>query len=316
MSVPVCTIACCTHKPNPEFLRQVLEHIRHQTIFEDLEILIINNDTESFPENISLILSSVPQLRIVQEVQPGLTKARERAVQEATAEILIFLDDDNLLSADYAEQAVNYLKAYPEVTCIGGKVIPEYLQSPPDWFAGMERYLACRDLGDKEVHVTPDDFTAERIGNITHRFPLGAGMAVRRQLLIHFFQQMSNQPTKITDRRGVQSFSCGGDVEICLWLLSNGHRLSYVPELNLRHLIPASRLKQEYLERIVEEASRTWVVLSWMYGVGSFQPLGYWGWLMRSVKLWLKRGRRRTIKARLAYAHSCGIFRGRREIAK
>jgi hypothetical protein len=316
MSVPVCTIACCTHKPNPDFLRQVMENIRHQTILEQLEILIINNDTESFPVNVCSILSSVPQLRIVQEIQPGLTKARERAAREATAEILIFLDDDNLLHADYAEQAVRYLKAHPEVACIGGKVNPEYFEAPPDWFAGMERYLACRDLGDDEVRVTPEDFTPERIGNITHRFPLGAGMAVRRKLLSAFFDEKSVDKPRITDRMGVQSFSCGGDVEICLWLLSKGHQLSYVSMLSLRHLIPASRLKQEYLERIVEEASRTWVILSWMYGVESFQPLGYWGWVMRRVKLWFRRGRGSTLKGRLAYAHSCGIFRGRREIGR
>ena len=46
-----------------------------------------------------------PNGRHVREDELGLTPARLRGVAEAVAELLVFVDDDNILDPDYLEQA-------------------------------------------------------------------------------------------------------------------------------------------------------------------------------------------------------------------
>jgi glycosyltransferase involved in cell wall biosynthesis len=69
------------------------------------EYLIIDNNSQpSLAENVDL--GWHPYARVVREEQLGLTAARLRGIKESTAALLVFVDDDNVLAADFLEQAI------------------------------------------------------------------------------------------------------------------------------------------------------------------------------------------------------------------
>ena len=71
-----------------------------------------------------------PNGRHVREDELGLTPARLRGIAEAVAELLIFVDDDNVLDPDYLEQALRVGREYPFLGTWGGQCIPEYAVEP------------------------------------------------------------------------------------------------------------------------------------------------------------------------------------------
>lgn len=93
---PSMTVAVCT-KDRPENLARCLQHLlKLQTpiLGEELnfEVLVIDNAPSN--EKTKELVDSLAGVRYAREPKPGLDFARNRALQEATGEILAFLDDD------------------------------------------------------------------------------------------------------------------------------------------------------------------------------------------------------------------------------
>src|ERR1700685_2968773 len=95
------SVIICTHNPRTDYLRRVLEALDKQTFpKEDWELLLIDNASK---ERLADVwnLSWHPIARHVRENELGLTAARLRGIAEARADILIFVDDDNVLRSDF-----------------------------------------------------------------------------------------------------------------------------------------------------------------------------------------------------------------------
>ncbi|MEG3838274.1 glycosyltransferase [Microcoleus sp. Z1_C3] len=95
-SFPPLTVAICT-KDRPDNLARCLQHLlKLQTpiLGEKLyfEVLVIDNAPSD--ERTKELVDSLPGVRYGREPKPGLDFARNRALQEATGELLAFLDDD------------------------------------------------------------------------------------------------------------------------------------------------------------------------------------------------------------------------------
>lgn len=93
---PSLTVAICT-KDRVDNVARCLEHLLNlQTPISgekvDFEVLVIDNAPSD--EKTKELVDGLPKVRYVREPKPGLDFARNRALQEATGEILAFLDDD------------------------------------------------------------------------------------------------------------------------------------------------------------------------------------------------------------------------------
>jgi glycosyltransferase involved in cell wall biosynthesis len=209
-------------------------------IWHDAEFIVVDNNSvpplRDRPE-----FEGIPMLRIVQESTPGLTAAREAAITSSTAELLVFVDDDNVLAPDYVKNAIREFSAHPELGLLGGCVVPQYESTPPEWFSEYEDWLAIRRY--------TDDFETETTSPPwTRFFPVGAGMAVPRSLALEYVADCE-QSARIQGRRAGE-LSSGEDIDLALFVLSKGKTLRVTGSLRLTHLIPESRIQPEYLGRL------------------------------------------------------------------
>jgi glycosyltransferase involved in cell wall biosynthesis len=101
------SVIICTHNPRPDYLRRVLEALRNQTLsLEKWELLLVDNASQEPVTSESWDLSWHRHARYIREENVGIASARLRGMQEANADLMVFVDDDNVLSPDYLSMAV------------------------------------------------------------------------------------------------------------------------------------------------------------------------------------------------------------------
>jgi glycosyltransferase involved in cell wall biosynthesis len=102
------SVVICSHNPRPDYLARVLAALQAQTLpLADWELLLIDNASAE-PLEGRFDLSWHPNARHVREEVLGLTPARLRGIAEAASPLLVFVDDDNVLSSDYLAQVVSF----------------------------------------------------------------------------------------------------------------------------------------------------------------------------------------------------------------
>jgi glycosyltransferase involved in cell wall biosynthesis len=251
----VSVVICCYNSISR--LPQTLKHLSLQEFNIGLiwEIVIVdNNSTDNTGEIATQIwksLNSQVSLRVVHEDSPGLSNARIKGVFVAEGEIIVFCDDDNWLDPNYLFTAYNIMSTNKSIGVLGGqsRAVSEY--EIPTWFYTYYQYFACGVQGLNS-------------GDVTYRKWLwGAGMVLRRQVMIEFYSILKN---KLTGRVGL-SFSSGEDVEICYWHILAGFKLWYSNDLCLFHFMPQSRLDLDKAQIQFEGQSKSSNVLTDDYNI-------------------------------------------------
>jgi glycosyltransferase involved in cell wall biosynthesis len=238
------SVIICAHNPRPHYLHRVLEGLRNQALpSERWELLLIDNGSKEPLTSKSLNLVWHPHSRVIREEQLGLSSARLRGMQEATADLLIFVDDDNVLDPDYLSRAIRIKREWPVLGVWGsGATFPEFEVEPAENVRDYLYMLALRDVNSARwSNVIP----------CVGARPWGAGQCVRARVAIAYREYVANSPIKLNDRRGAE-LSSGGDVEICFVACSLGLGVGIFPELKLTHLIPKERVKEDYLVKLAE----------------------------------------------------------------
>src|SRR5882672_7306824 len=95
------SVIICTHNPRPHYLVRALNALRAQTLsFDRWEFLLVDNASKE-PVAETYDISWHPNARHVLEQELGLAPARRRGMREATCDLFIFVDDDNVLDPEY-----------------------------------------------------------------------------------------------------------------------------------------------------------------------------------------------------------------------
>lgn len=237
------TVVICTHNPRQDYLDRVLAALRVQTLSTDRwELIVIDNaSTPSVAERIDV--SWHPQRRCIRESKLGLTHARLKGIDAAKSETIVFVDDDNVLGANYLEQTATIAREYPTMGAWGGRIIGEFEQVPPAWSRRYLPLLAIRDIReDKLSDVLPAHET----------IPCGAGLCVRRIVAERYAKLVVQDARRMSlDRKG-KILSSGGDTDLALVAGDLGMGTGQFVALELTHLIPAVRLEEAYLLRLIE----------------------------------------------------------------
>ncbi len=207
------------------------------------EILVVDNaSTDGTREVVAEFSGQNPLVRYLSEPRQGVTFARRHAA-ELTTPWLIFVDDDNLLSKNYLLRAAALIGENPDVGVINGAGIAAPL--PGEKFTSDEQlclfavaaYLACS-------HPGVDSFKAGMKSVAT--VPYGAGVILRVEPLKRFSERGW---TKNVGRSG-GALTSGEDGEIISAVLGEGYRYLYDSEMYFYHLMPKSRLREDYLSRL------------------------------------------------------------------
>ena len=228
------SVIVCTHNRR-QYLPQNLEHLSRQSARpEHYEVLIIdNNSTDDTHEISKKFIAENPQVQALyfNEKNQGHTYARNRGIQEASGELLAFIDDDAFVAEDYIQNMVAFFDNNATVMAIGGKIIPRYEGSTPSW---MSKYLlplvSALDMGDR-----PTPFSGTK-------FPIGANMAYRKEA----FDRYGTFDVAL-GRRG-SGLEGGDEKEMIYRLKKDNQKIYYVPNVEVAHIIPEKRLQMDYIK--------------------------------------------------------------------
>ena len=121
------SVIICSHDPRSDYLWRVLKTLAAQTLpKESWELILIDNaSANALHERYSLAWHL--HGRHVREENLGLTHARLRGIAESKADILVFVDDDNLLDDQYLQHVVGIASKYPRLGAWSGNVQLERL---------------------------------------------------------------------------------------------------------------------------------------------------------------------------------------------
>jgi glycosyltransferase involved in cell wall biosynthesis len=237
------SVIICSHNPRAPYLRRVLDALREQTLpRENWELLLVDNASRA-PLASAVDISWHPHGRHILENELGLAPARRRGMREATSDVFVFVDDDNVLDLDYLSETLRIKQSWPSLGVWGsGTTVGDFEMPPPPY---LEKYLPCLALRNtKAIHWT-------NVFPCLPATPWGAGLCVRASVAQAYCEHCDQSEIQVTDRRGNNLLS-GGDVEISFVACKIGFGMGTFPQLKLVHIIPKERLRDDYLIKIVE----------------------------------------------------------------
>jgi len=217
--------------------------IQQSVIFRDWEVILVdNNSSDDTVAVTSAAFRDFPcSARVVRESRQGLSFARKTACDNANGEVIAYIDDDNVVAPDWVSQCVSFFEIHPMAGVVGGKVLARCDGPLPSCWSKIKWMLAVRDdMGDVSRRLAPASPVTEV------EIPCGAGMVVRRKVLEEVYSKYS---LSLSGRRG-RSLSSGEDIEIGLRIVGLGWESWYCPDMVLWHIIPQSRLTDDYLCRL------------------------------------------------------------------
>jgi len=227
------TAAICTHN-RPEVLRRAIRSLMDQE-HAPWEILVIDNAPAGDACRV-LVEHEFPSVRYVLEAVPGLDFARNRALREASGEVVAFLDDDAVAERSWVAATKRAFAASPTlgactgcVTALGSGSEGERLFEANGGFA----------RGTIPIRL-PRDAEAHALGRyaplIAWSISVGSGcsMAVRRKAVLGLggFDEALDLGAYLPG---------GGDLDILWRLLDAGAEVLYDPSVRARHEHRADR---------------------------------------------------------------------------
>ncbi len=237
-SATKCSVVICTFNGERR-LPATLQHLAAQTGLPPSawEVIVVDNasndQSAELCQSIWLSMNTGVPMRVIAEPTPGLTHARIRGVGAASGAIIVFVDDDNWLDANYLQVACELLDQHPEIAICGGRTEPVFESARPAWFEQHSNWFA---VGSQ----------AAQSGEVTCVW--GCGLTIRAEVARRFLRP--DTTGLLNDRTG-SSLSSGGDTELCLRAAVAGYKAWYSEQLRLSHWMPQSRMDWTHLIKLI-----------------------------------------------------------------
>jgi glucosyl-dolichyl phosphate glucuronosyltransferase len=242
--LPSVSVTICTFN-RARWLRETLQCITRQDYPAELwEILVIDNNSSDGTAAVVAEFAGAPKVpRYILETNQGSSFARNRGIDEATGNIIVFTDDDMLGPREWLSHLMRPFVESQDarMAAVGGEVVPVFPEGLPGWLAGYWKPLGFRtDIGPLRQN----------------QLPMTANLAIRKVV----FAEVGKFRTDL-GRIGDHSLF-NEDHDFCRRLFAAGYRIWYSPIAALEHQIPASRLTFRYTCRQMSHAARSRVVES------------------------------------------------------
>jgi glycosyltransferase involved in cell wall biosynthesis len=292
------SVILCTHNPRRDYLERCLAGLRGQGLAPHLWELIVVDNRCVPPVGTLVDLSWHPAARVIQEDTLGLTPARLTGIQAATGDLLVFVDDDNVLDADFLEMAMRVAEEKPFLGSWSGQCRPEFESPPPEWTRRYWGNLAIREFGDSVWSNLP---------RLALTMPSGAGLCVRREVARRYVSLHASERRRFQYDRAGASVMSGGDNDLAACACDIGLGVGLMAPLKLTHLLPSERLTVRYLARLAHGIHYSSVLLDAERGIRT-EPRALAGKVADILRIWRARSPHRAILR--------SAFRGRDEAAR
>lgn len=233
-SRPLITVAICSYNRH-NYLRDTLMDVNlFKASPQDAEVVVINNNSTDRTAQMlqDFEWTSPLALRTFNETKQGLSHARNRAVDEAKGQFILFLDDDVYAKPDLLSHWIDRLREYPNLSGAGGRIVVHFDGEEPRWFPPILHSI----LGH---HFPYGQARSYRGG----AYPTGAHMLIRKEW---FDNRGAFNP--LLGRNG-KKLGGGEEKDVFGKMKSHGDDLWFFPECVLKHRIGVSRLSKDYVMR-------------------------------------------------------------------
>jgi len=229
---PFITVALCTHNHADRLVRTLADLAHLKPTASPWEFLVIDNaSTDTTP---ALLAASDwrpagMDVCIVREEKLGLSNARNRALQEAHGEYILFMDDDETPDPAWLTEYEQAMREY-QPDALGGCIEvlfedgarPRWLQDELLGFLGKLDHGEARWLTERATPI------------------FGGNFAFRRSV----FERIGNFDARL-GRQGAANIG-GEDTEIYRRLLEHDCRVRWVPQAIIHHRIQTPKLRRSY----------------------------------------------------------------------
>ena len=199
-------------------------------------IVVDNMSTDNTHEVVSEYIQRNPnRFRYIYEEKIGLSKARNRGLQESTSDIIAFLDDDAVPRDGWLEALIESYAQGADIGVVGGQVLLALPDGPfPRWFQKpLYPLFSEREVRDEKIRE------CHKIAD----YPFGANISFRRELAIDF-----GGFNPALGRIGKKMLS-GEETQLCEQIRKAGYRILIHPKMIVDHYIPLDRISLRYLFR-------------------------------------------------------------------
>jgi glycosyltransferase involved in cell wall biosynthesis len=291
------TIAIPTHNRAATLL-DTLASVAALAIPADIDadcIVVDNNSTDDTAHAIDASAHDAPfPIRRVFEAHLGSSFARNRGVDESTADFIFFIDDDVIVERDWAAELLASLRERNlDAAC--GMVLPRWSSAPPAWL-GPSLWVKLAVHDQRAIAASPP----EAVEHLVNYFSANVGF--KRSA----FKRFGN----FREDLGVVGGNpiSGEDTELFARIMSRGGKIGFAPRAIVHHRIPPERMTRAYLLR-----------KSFAYGVGSAfaggrshnRPDKLFRNAIRMAAATLRRDPERALYHQLECANFLGYWRGR-----
>jgi glycosyltransferase involved in cell wall biosynthesis len=293
------TVAICT-RDRAETLEQTLASLEQQT-YRQLKVLVIDN-APSNSATAQLLQSRYPHVQYVYEPRAGLNNARNRAIAEASGEIIAFIDDDAIADPGWA-QAIASAFDSDDVMCVAGLVAPAQLQTPGQEL--FERYGYSKSFNRLTFKLSsppPDCPGFPYNGYIG----TGCNSAFRRVVFdrIGLFDPRLDMGTPVPG---------GGDHDMFARVIRAGHTLVYDPRPIVYHnhlsdINTVTRRLGEYQQAFFAFMTKS-IISDRNYAGQLVKHLSYW-YVRRTIRAFASSILKKKRPLALVISEAIGAWRG------
>jgi GT2 family glycosyltransferase len=150
------------------------------------------------------------------------------------------MDDDAIAEPDYLENVIKFFKTYPEVSGLGGRIIPKYIPAEPEWMS----YYVSSLVGNFDYSKQVEEFKPGK-------YPLESNMIIKKA----DFNLVGGFNTALPGVKG--TLRIGGEgKDFFLKLQKAGKKIYYDPNIIVHHVVEVNKLTPEYMYRVASGIGR------------------------------------------------------------
>lgn len=206
----------------------------------DWELVVVDNGSTDETAAIVASFQDCLPLHCVSEEKMGLSHARNRGVNVARGDVIVWIDDDVSVAEGWIDAWYAGFRAFPDADFFGAEISVRFDEDPPAWvLAGWSRLSSLFAERRLPAHGAPIE---------ADYLPFGANFAVRARV------QRSHSFDPTLGRKG-SGVAGGEETTMLTHLIEEGHEGRWIQGAGVLHLLGAERYDLGRLRRQIRSGA-------------------------------------------------------------
>lgn len=237
-------------------LTRAIDSILQDNIKSEYEIVVVDNNSK---DDTKLVISNYKSnVNYYFEPNTSFSKARHTGAKNAKGDILLYIDDDVIISQGSIDKIVEIFVKFSECGVIAARILPKYEEEPPDWC------LSCEQAFNGWSLYNPNIYRHLSQGFQEVDWAAGPMMGIRKNvynLVAGFPPDTLGVETNDSEGTFNKLYVGPGDYGLCTNVIKEGFKVYYVPEVSCYHVIPPIRFTVSFwISRMKGEAHQKAIV--------------------------------------------------------